>query len=127
MSGAKRDSGGGGGVPLAEAFVDSAGKIKWRALATAVFGSTILAWFTGIAEFALTVASSATRVIDGVSSFGAELVRAIFGTPQALFATSWGNLDTFVSGAGPAGFVLAVGAVLVVAYTFSWGVNRIVQ
>ena len=109
-----------------KAFVATAsGAIKWRRLATLLFGTSVLAWSAGVIEVILTTASELSGLIDAMASFWATLIRTVWGLPEALFATSWGNLERLIAGAGPASYLLAVVAVLVVAYIYSWGVSKI--
>lgn len=114
---------GEGGLAVARFFVDG-GDIKWDRLATTLVGSALTAYFTGLVEFILSLGTFATSLISGVSGFAVEFIQKAFGNPQTLFETSWQNLQTFVSSAGPASFALTVAAVLGVFYIVRTGVAR---
>lgn len=112
-------SGGGGGPFIAN------GRIQWRNLLGTAFGATVLAWFSGFVSVVLGIADIPIALLGGLADFAAAVVTVVAGLPSVIVESGFSAAVPFVVESGPAGFVVAVGIVLVTLFAATEVLSRV--
>lgn len=110
--------GDGAGFSLTQ-FIDGH-RIRWAKVGIAVVGATILAYFEGIVRVLLAFFDQPIRLLGGLASFAGAVVSVVVGTPTVIVEQGWAAAIPFIVDAGLAGFVAALGVVLVAFYAGRW-------
>lgn len=111
---------GSGGDP----FITDSG-IQWRNLLGTVFGGAVLAYFSGLASIILGIFDIPIALLSGLASFAGDVVTVVAGLPSVIVESGFAAAVPFVVDSGPAGFIVAVGIVLVTLYVVAEVVSRV--
>lgn len=106
-------------------FLTDRGRIRFRRVAEVGVGAVVAAIFSGIASVILGIGDFVVELLDGLSSFGGTVVGIVAGLPAVTVERGFLGAATYVLDAGPGGFVLAIGIVLLTTYTVAEVVSRV--
>ncbi|WP_436931677.1 hypothetical protein [Halosimplex halobium] len=96
-------------------YVDGV-RIRWRRVATTLLGATLLAYFQGAVATLLSAVNIPLRLLGGLGEFLGQLVALVAGFPAVVIRSGWAGAAEFVLEAGIAGYVFAIGLVLLTLY-----------
>jgi len=99
--------------------------VRWGALATATFGGLWLAFSRGLTKTVTSAGDAWASIYATTARVLAGFVGAPFAGLATAISTSWDQLQIFVAGAGIAGSLAAIMAVLLVLYILAQGVSEI--
>lgn len=97
-------------------FIESGGRIKWEALIGTVIGGVAFAVWDGIIRFIDRSFDAVLSLLNGFAEFTVEVIRVRVGVLPRFVASSWEEASGLVDGAGPLGFAVGIGIVLVTFY-----------
>jgi hypothetical protein len=112
-------------VEWSQFVTDRGTRINISRVAEVGIGTVFGAVFTGIVSVVLGLADIPIRLLAGLASFLGDVVRVVFGLPAFVIAGSWSQAVDFVVGAGPAGFLVAVGIVAATVFVADMMVSRL--
>jgi hypothetical protein len=105
-------------------FVNGA-NIRFRALFTSIFGASLLAYFTGLADFILSLADIPIAALQIFTRFLGAAVGVLAGLPAVIIRDGFAAAIPFVVGSGPAGIFVALGISLTTLYIVERGVSYV--
>ena len=111
-------------VDLSQFLSSDGTRIRFGRLTEVSVGTFIGAIFAGIASVILSLADVPIALLGGLSSFLGSLIEALLGLYTALIDGGFAGASEFVLDAGPLGFVVPVGLVLVTLYSLAWVVSN---
>lgn len=100
-------------------------QIRFRELFTAIFGASLLAYFSGVANFILSLADIPLQLLDFLAAYLGAVVTVIAGLPAVIIRDGFAAAIPFVVDAGPAGYFVALGIGLVTLFIVERGVNYV--
>jgi len=98
--------------------------ILWGRVASTLLGATILAYFEGTVATFLSAVNIPLGLLGGFGEFLGQLVAVVVGFPSALIRGGWAGAAGFVLEAGIAGYVVAIGIVLLSLYIATVVIQR---
>lgn len=117
---------GGGGIDWRQFFQSEDGVfLDFGRIAEVGIGTIFGAFFTGATSLVLGVVDIPIALLGGFGDFLAVLVDVLVGVPTLILRGAWADTVPFILDAGIAGFVVALGIVLLTLYILTWGVNQI--
>lgn len=99
-------------------------RIRFGRVAEVGVGAVIGAVFSGVASLVFALFDIPIALLSGVTDFLGSLVDVLVGLPTVLVQSGFAAAVPFVLDAGPAGYVVALGIVLLTLYVLSWVVSR---
>jgi len=105
-------------------FVDGV-TIRWRRLAAAIVGASVLAYFEGIVATLLSLADIPISVLARLASFFGDLITVALSVPTSRISFGWAQAAPFVREAGILGFIVALLLVLLMLYIVAEVVSRV--
>lgn len=97
-------------------FIESGGRIKWEALIGTVLGGALFAVWDGVIRVIDRSFDAVLSLLNGLSEFIVQVVGVLVGVFPRFVARSWEQASGLVEGAGPLGFAVGIGVVLVTFY-----------
>lgn len=108
-------------APDARDFVNGA-NIRFRELFTAIFGASLLAYFSGVANTILSLADIPIALLSFLAAFLGAVVEVVAGLPAVIISDGFAAAVPFVAGSGPAGYFVGLGIALITLYIAERGV-----
>ena len=105
-------------------FVDGA-SIRWGRLATVLFGAGILAYFEGLVRTFLSLVDIPIALLAGYADFLGRAVGIAYGLPSVIIEQGFAAAVPLVLDSGLAGYLVAIGIVLVTLFPLGWVMSRV--
>jgi hypothetical protein len=112
-------------VDLSQFLTDGGTRIRFGRVAEVGVGTVFGALFTGVASVVLGLADVPIALLGGLSGFLGDVIGVIAGLPAVVIASGFEAAVPFVLEAGIAGYVVAVGIVLVTLYAGEVVISRV--
>lgn len=112
-------------VRISDFIAENGISIRWRRLATVLFGAGILAWFQGLISAFLSLVDIPLSLASGYAHFLGTMYSVVYGLPAVIINRGFAEAIPFVADAGPAGYLVALGIALATLFPIAWVISRV--
>ncbi|WP_424001190.1 hypothetical protein ACOZ4I_15700 [Haloarcula salina] len=112
-------------VQISDYIAENGLSVRWGRLLSLIFGAGLFAYFQGAITAFLSLVNVPLGLLSGLASFLGTAASLVYGLPAVIIDRGFVAAIPYVTDAGLAGYVVAVGITLSALYPIAWVVNRV--